>query len=74
MKMPFKGISYLELWQPCCSAEHYLLCIFGRGYYEEQFFEIILNFDQWFKRSCRLTDFLSRALVAILFGGAESLM
>ena len=41
--MPFKGISYLELWQPFCSAERNLLCNFGRGYYAEQFCEINLN-------------------------------
>ena len=25
------------------------LCKFGRGHHEQQFFEIILNWDQWFK-------------------------
>ena len=34
---------FLKLWQPFCSAEHNHLCNFGRGYYEEQFCEIILN-------------------------------
>ena len=38
--MQFKGISYLELLQPFCSVECIYLCNFGRGYYEEQFFEI----------------------------------
>ena len=47
--MPFKGISYLELWQPFCSVEQNHLCNLGRQYYEEQFCEIILNFGQWFK-------------------------
>ena len=28
--MPLKGISYLELWQSFCSAEHYHLSNFGR--------------------------------------------
>ena len=28
------------------------LCNFGRRHYEEQFCEIILNLDQWFRRSC----------------------
>ena len=37
---------------PFCSAEQNHLCNFGRGYYEEQFFEIILNLDQWFRRCC----------------------
>ena len=64
--MLFKGISYLELWQPFCSAERNRLCKFGRGYYEEQFFEIILNLGQWFR--CRLKDFLSRALAALQEG------
>ena len=52
--MPFKDISYLELWQPFCSAEQNHLFNFGRGCYEEQFWEIILNLGQWFKRRCRL--------------------
>ena len=49
-EMPFKGISYLELWQPFCSAERNHLCNFGRGYYEEQFREIIWVSGQSFKR------------------------
>ena len=28
------------------------LCNFGRGHHEEQFREIILNLDQWFRRYC----------------------
>ena len=28
--MQFKGISYLELWQPFYSSEHIHLCNFGR--------------------------------------------
>ena len=71
--MLFKGISYLELWQPFCSAECNHLCIFGRGYYEERFIEIILNLGQWF-RKCGLNNVLSGALTAILFGGAEPFM
>ena len=55
--MPFKGIYYLELWQPFCSAECNHLCNFGRGYYEEQFCEIILNLGQWF-RICHLNIFI----------------
>ena len=46
----------------------------GRGYYEEQFCEIILNLGQWFRRRCCLKDFLSGALEALLFGGAEPFM
>ena len=32
------------LWQPFCSMERNYLCIFGRGYYERRYCEIILNF------------------------------
>ena len=56
--MLFKDICYLELWQSLCSVEQNHLCNFGRGYYEEQFFEIILNLDQWLRRKCRLKIFL----------------
>ena len=59
--MPFKDISYLELWH------------FGRGFYEEQCREIILNLGQWFRR-CRFKDFLSGALAALLFSGVEPFM
>ena len=48
--MPFKGISYLLLWGPFCSTEQNHLCNFGSWYQEEQFCEIILNLDQWFRR------------------------
>ena len=58
--MLFKHISYGELWQPFCSTECIHLCNFGRGSYEEQFYEIILNLGQWFRR-CLLKDFLSVA-------------
>ena len=47
---PFKDISYLELWWPFCSAKRNHLCNFGRWDHEEQFCEIILNLDKWFKR------------------------
>ena len=36
--------------------------------------EIILNLDKWFKRKCCLKIFLSRALVVLLFGGAEPIV
>ena len=79
--MPFKGISYLELWLQFCSAEPNHLCNFGRRYQEEQFCEIILNLDQWFRRRCNLNIFLiwcsggpsvqqSRTICAILVGGS----
>ena len=70
--MPFKDISYLELWQPFCSEERNHLCTFGGEYYDE-ICEIILNLSQWFRRCC-LKDFLSGALAALLFGGAEPFM
>ena len=49
-EMSLKDISYLELWQPICSVEWNHLCNLDRGYYEEQFCEIILNLDQWFRK------------------------
>ena len=70
--MSFKGISYIQLWQLFCSAEWNHLCNYGRGYYEKQFCEIILNLGQWFRGRCRLNFFFSGTLVADLFGGAKS--
>ena len=67
--MPFEGISYLDIWQPFCSAECNCLCNFGRGYSEEQFCEIILNLSQWFRRCC-FKYFLFGALAALLVDGA----
>ena len=65
--MSFKAISYLELWQPLCLAEQNPLCNFGRGHIEEeQFYEIILNMDQWFRRRCRLKIFLNQFCLADL--------
>ena len=52
--MSFKDISYLVLWWHFCSVEQNHLCNFGRRY-EDQFCEIILNLDQWF-RKCPLKD------------------
>ena len=46
----FKDISYLELWRPFRSVEQNHLCNFGKGHYEAQFYEIILNLDQRFRR------------------------
>ena len=56
-----------------CSVEHNHLCKFGKGYYEEQFCEIILNLGQWFWR-CPFKDFLSGALAALLFSGTKPFM
>ena len=55
--MPFKDISYLELWWPFCSVAQNHFGNFGRGHNEEQFCEIILNMDQWFGK-CYLKIFL----------------
>ena len=55
---------------------------FGKGYQEEQFCEIILNFGQWFRRRCCLKVFLiwsscsplvqrSVTICAILVGAPE---
>ena len=72
-EMLFKDVSYLDLRQPFCSREQNRMCIFGKGYFEKQFCEIILNLGQWFRR-CRLKVFLYRALAALLLGGEEPLM
>ena len=56
--MPFNDFSYLILRRPFCSEEQNHLCNYGRGCYKEQFCEIILNMDQWFRRSCLLRIFL----------------
>ena len=56
--MPFKDISYLELWWPLCRAQLNHLCNVGRKHHEEQLCEIILNLDQWFRRKCCLKIFL----------------
>ena len=48
--MLFKGISYLELWQPFCSAEHKHFCNFVGG---EQFcfeFGSVVEEEMSFKR------------------------
>ena len=57
-EMSLKDISYLELWQPLCSADRNHLCNFNRRHHEKQFCEIILNLDQWLRRKCRLKVFL----------------
>ena len=46
---------------------------FGRGHFEEHFCVIILDFGKWFRRRCPFKEFLSGALVALLFSGAEPL-
>ena len=54
--MPFFYLYYLEFWRPFCPAEQNHLCNFGRERHEEQFCDIILNLDQWFRR-CHLKIF-----------------
>ena len=46
LEMSFKDISYLELWLHFCKADLIHLCNFGRGFYDEQFCEIVLNSNQ----------------------------
>ena len=46
------------LWQLFCSVEGNHLYNFGRRHHEEQFCEIILKLDQWFRRKCCLKIFL----------------
>ena len=72
-EMAFNDFSYLELWRPFCSVERNRLCNFNRGYPEDQFCEIILNLDLYFRRCC-LKDFSLGALVALVFKGAELFM
>ena len=49
-EMPFKDISYLQLWLPFCLLELNHLGNLGRGHLEEHFCVIILNLDQWVKK------------------------
>ena len=56
-EMSFKDISYQELWQPLCSVGWNNLCNIGRRHHEEKPCEIILYFDQWFRRKGRLKVF-----------------
>ena len=71
--MSIKDISNLELWQPLCSMEWHHLCNFGRGYYGEQFCDIILNSDQWFSRRCLLTIVIIWISGGLLVQRSESL-
>ena len=57
-EMRFKDISYLELWRPLCLAEPNHLSNYGRRHHEEQFCQIILNLELWFRRLCHLKIFL----------------
>ena len=72
--MPFKDISYLELWHPLCSVEQNHSCNFDTKHHKEKFFDIILNLNHWFRRRCLLKDFLSRALMVLKFSRGEQFM
>ena len=68
--MSYKDNSYLELWRPFCSAGQNHLCNFDVGFQKEQFYGIIINLNQLFRRRCHLkVFFLSGALAALLFSG-----
>ena len=56
--MSFKEISYLQFWQPFCSAEQNGVCNFGRGHYKKHLCEIIFEIFQWFRRRYLLNTFL----------------
>ena len=55
---------FVQLWKK--SAEWNRLCNYGRGYYVEHIYEIILNLDQWFQD-------ISTALVALLFSSVVTI-
>ena len=59
--MPFKDISYLELWQPFCSAEQNHLCNCGKRCCEEQVRENIFHLDKLLRRKYRLKLFLIKS-------------
>ena len=66
----FKDILYLELWSLFSCVEWNRFGNFGRWHYEEHFCVIIFEFGPVVQESL-FKDFLFRALVAILFSGAE---
>ena len=73
--MSFKVISYLALWWPLLQQSGTFCAILIEGIMQkEKFCEIILNLDQWFRRRCHLKYFLSGALAALAFVGAELFM
>ena len=56
-KISFKHFSSTAVATPVLSLTNFL-CNIGRSHHEEQFCEIILNLDQWFRGRCRLKIFL----------------
>ena len=74
-EIPFKGFSYLELWRPFCSAEGNNLCNLSRGYYVEQFYEIIVKNGSVVQEEMSFKIILtSGALAALLCSGVEPFM
>ena len=72
MEMPFKGISYLELWQAFVQQSVSICAISVKNIMRNNFGEINLNLGQWFRSRCHLKDFLSVALDALLFSGVKT--
>ena len=66
-------MSLKDILSRALAAEQNHLCNFDRGYPEKNFCEIILNLDLWFRMKCRLKDFLSGALAALMFSGAKTI-
>ena len=56
--MSFKDISYLTLWWPLFFSRVANVCNYGRRHNVEQFCEIILNLNKWFRRRYDLKTFL----------------
>ena len=55
---PLKTFFPIPLAAPLFSGPEPFVCNIGRSYHEEQFCEIILNMNKWFRRNCRLKVFL----------------
>ena len=73
--MSFKIISYLVLWWPLLQRSGTICAFLVEDIMqEEQFCEIILILDLWFRRRCHFKYFLSGALAALVFIGAELFM
>ena len=64
--MLFKGTSFFSALAAISFSRAEPFVQFGIGHYEQHFCAIILNFDQWSRRRCRLTIFLVLALTVNL--------
>ena len=53
-----RHITSRALENPVLSLEITFCAIFGRSHHKEQFFEIILNLNQWFRRKFHSRTFL----------------